>query len=226
VTTESTDHVGLRVPDSVPRGWRIAFSVRFPSLRLESTESSRIEEMATMQVARSFGDKSCIVAKGASMNKCLALLATLAVYSSIGAAQTSPLVGTWTLAAADIVKTDGTRTEDYGPRPRGLAVFTADGHYLVAIFRAERLKFASNDKSRGTPEEFKEASLGMSTHFGTYSVDVANGTIAFRITSASFPNWDDTTQVRQFTLIGDELTWRVPPRPDGSVPVSSFKRVR
>ena len=134
-------------------------------------------------------------------------------------------MGTWTLTAADVIKTDGTRTEDYGPRPRGLAVFTADGRYVVTIFRAERLKFASNDKLRGSPEESKDASLGMSTHFGTYTVDPAKGTITFHITSASFPNWDGTTQVRQFTLAADELTWRVPPRPDGAVPISSFKRV-
>jgi hypothetical protein len=135
-------------------------------------------------------------------------------------------VGTWTLTAADVIKTDGTRTEDYGPQPRGLAVFTADGHYVVTIFRAERLKFASNDRLRGSLDEYRDATLSMSTHFGTYSVDAAKGTITFRITSASFPNLDDTTQVRAFTLTGDQLTWRVAPRPDGSIPISSFTRVR
>jgi len=156
----------------------------------------------------------------------LATLAALALHPSIGMAQTSPLVGTWTLTAADVIRPDGTRTEDYGPHPRGQAVFTADGHYSVEIFRGDRLKFASNDRLRGTPEEYKDASLSMSTHFGTYSVDPVNGTITFRITSASFPNLDGATQVRPFTLTGDELTWRVPPRPDGSVPVSTFKRAR
>ena len=156
----------------------------------------------------------------------LMLLAAVALFPSIAAAQTSPLVGAWTLTAADVIKPDGTRTQDYGPNPHGLAFFTADGHYSVAIYGGYRLKFASNDKRRGTPEEYKDASLGMSAHFGTCAVDVVKGTITFKIDSASFPNWDGTTQVRQFTLTGDELTWRVPPRPDGWVPVSSFKRVR
>jgi polyisoprenoid-binding protein YceI len=105
-----------------------------------------------------------------------------------------------------------------------LAVFTADGHYMLEIFRAERMKFASNDKLRGAPEEYKDVSLAMSAHFGTYAVDDVKGTITFRITSASFPNWDGTTQVRQFTVDGEQLSWRVPPRPDGSVPVSRFTR--
>jgi hypothetical protein len=155
----------------------------------------------------------------------LALLAALILYPSTGIAQPSPIVGTWTLTAADVIKTDGTRTEDYGPQPRGLAVFTADGRYVVEIYRADRLKFASKDRLRGTPEEYKDASLSISTHFGTYTVDPAKGTITMHITSASFPNLDGTTQVRPFTLVGDQLTWRVPPRPDGSVPVSSFTRV-
>jgi hypothetical protein len=159
----------------------------------------------------------------------LALLAALALSPSIATAQTpqtSPLTGAWTLTAADVIKPDGTRTQDYGANPHGLAIFTADGHCSVAIYRSERLKFASNDKRQGTPEEYKDASLGMSTHFGICAVDTVKGTITFKIDSASFPNWDGTTQVRQFTLTGDELSWRVPPRPDGSVPVSSFKRVR
>jgi hypothetical protein len=163
------------------------------------------------------------------MNRYLVLLATVGVLiyaPSAGFAQSSSLIGTWTLTAADVIKTDGTRTEDYGPQPRGLAVFTPDGRYVVMIFRAERLKFASNDRLRGSLEEYRDAMLSMSTHFGTYSVDAAKGTITFRITSASFPNQDDTTQVRAFTLTGDQLTWRVAPRPDGSIPVSSFTRVK
>lgn len=160
------------------------------------------------------------------MNRLLVVVIALALYPSIGMAQPSSLVGTWTLTAADIIKTDGTRAEDYGPQPRGLAVFTGDGRYVVEIYRAERVKFASKDKLHGTPDEYKDASLAISTHFGTYTVDPATGTITFHITSASFPNLDGTTQVRPFTLAGDDLTWRVPPRPDGAVPVSSFRRVR
>jgi hypothetical protein len=63
-------------------------------------------------------------------------------------------------------------------------VFTADGRYVVEIYRAERTRFASNDRSRGTPEEYKDASLSISTHFGRYTVDQAKGTTTFAITSA------------------------------------------
>ena len=161
------------------------------------------------------------------VNTSLVLLAALALHPATATAQhTSPLVGTWTLTAADVIGPDGARTPDYGPHPRGQAIFTADGHYSVDVFRAERLQFASTDRLRGTAEEYRDATLSMSTHFGTYTVDPVKSTITLRIVSASFPNLDGSTQLRQYTLVGDALTWRNPPRPDGSVPLSSFERVR
>jgi len=106
-----------------------------------------------------------------------------------------------------------------------LVIFTADGYYSVQIYRAERKKFSSGDKLKGTPEEYKDASLGMSVHFGRYTVDEAKRTITFHIDRAGFPDWDDTTQVRAYELKGDELSWKVPPRPDGSVPITILRRI-
>jgi hypothetical protein len=96
---------------------------------------------------------------------------------------------------------------------------------LLEIFRSDRLRFASGDRAKGTPEEYKDAVLSASCHFGTYIVDFAKGTITFHIERASYPNWDETTRVSGFTLEGDQLTWRVSPRPDGSIPVSVFSRM-
>ena len=151
--------------------------------------------------------------------------------ASAGAATASgpggpALVGTWTLSAADDLKPDGSRVPAYGPNPQGLLTLGVDGRYAVQIFRADRVKFASGDKRRGTPDEYKDASLGMSVHFGRYSVDAAKGTITFQIDRASFPNWDGATQTRPFTLAGDELSWRVPATPDGTIPISVWHRAR
>jgi hypothetical protein len=141
-------------------------------------------------------------------------------------AQAPSIVGTWVLTAADKLLPDGTRVSDYGANPHGLVIFTADGHYSVQIYRADRLKFSSGDKLKGTPEEYKDASLGMSDHFGRYTLDPVKGAISFQIDRASFPNWDGVTQVRVYELKGDELSWKVPPRPDGSIPMTVLRRVR
>lgn len=139
--------------------------------------------------------------------------------------QSTLLTGSWRLTAADKILPDGSRVADFGNAPHGIAVFTADGHYVVEIFQADRMKFAAGDGAKVTQEEYKNAIESISCHFGTYTVDEAKGTITFHIDRASYANWDETTQVRNFTLEGDKLTWRVAPRPDGSIPVSAFTRI-
>jgi hypothetical protein len=156
----------------------------------------------------------------------LSLLALLFATPLLTIAQESSITGTWVLTGAEKLLPDGSRVADYGENPHGLVIFTTDGYYSVQIYRAERSKFASGDKLKGTPEEYKEASLTTSVHFGRYSVDPAKHTIAFHIDRSSFPNQDDTTQIRPYELKGDELSWKVPARPDGSIPITILRRVR
>jgi Lipocalin-like domain len=158
--------------------------------------------------------------------KYLSMLAVVLIGPLAASAQTSDIVGTWVLSKAEKLLPDGTRISDYGENPHGLIVFTADGYYSVQIYRADRLKFSSGDKLKGTPEEYKEASLTTSVHFGRYTMDSAKHTITFHIDRSSFPNQDDTTQVRPYEMTGDELSWKVAPRPDGSVPITILRRVR
>jgi hypothetical protein len=159
------------------------------------------------------------------MIKRLSLLAALLAVCVSAMAEDSSIVGTWVLTGADKLLPDGKRVPDYGPNPHGLVIFTADGYYSVQIYRAERLKFSSGDKFKGTPEEYKEASLSTSVHYGRYSVDPVKHAITFKIDRSSVPNLDDTTAVRPFELKGDELSWRVAPRQDGSVPITILRRV-
>ena len=137
----------------------------------------------------------------------------------------NPFVGTWKLIAADKILPDGTRVPDYGTQPHGLAIFTADGHFMVEVFRDVRVKFASNDRAKGTPEEYKDASLSASCSFGTYSIDPASSKVTMKIDRATFPNNDETTQVRAYELKGDTLSWKVPARPDGSSPITVLRRI-
>jgi hypothetical protein len=142
--------------------------------------------------------------------------------------QTSPLAGTWVLTGAPEIRPDGTTGFPYGTDPKGLLVVDATGRYSLQIFRADRARFASSDKRQGTPEEYRSASLGMSSHFGRCFIDSASGRLIFRIEHASFPNWDGTEQKREYQLAGDELTYRVPASAtgNGTIAVSSWRRVR
>jgi hypothetical protein len=95
--------------------------------------------------------------------------------ASRAAAQQPPLkdqlVGTWTLVLVDNVQSDGSRIQLYGPNPQGILFFDGAGHYALEILRSGRPRFAANDKSKGTPEEYQAAVQGTNSHFGTYAVE-------------------------------------------------------
>src|SRR5258708_33948651 len=103
--------------------------------------------------------------------------ALLMIGASAAANETQPLSleGTWIMTSAYEILADGTRTTNYGERPHGLMMVDKVGHYSIQIFRPNRPKFASGDKRRGTPEEYREAVLGASTNTGRVGVDQVKG---------------------------------------------------
>jgi len=137
----------------------------------------------------------------------------------------SPLAGTWTLVAADVLRPDGVRAHDYGEAPKGLLIIDAQGRYSLQIFDTLRPKYASGDRSTGTAEEYKANALGISTHFGTITLDTLAHDMVLHVDAASFPNQDGGDQKRHYDLKGDELSYRVAPRQDGSIPISVWRRL-
>ena len=102
------------------------------------------------------------------------------------------IVGSWQLLIIDGVKADGTHVPIYGPNPKGLAIFTADGRYSQQIMRDVRPKFESNNRIAGTAEENKAAVEGAISHFSKYTVNESDRTLSLQIEGSSFPNWDNT----------------------------------
>ena len=153
----------------------------------------------------------------------LALAATLLTTAAMAAEPS--LAGTWTLTAADRLKPDGTRARDYGQHPKGRLIIDAKGRYSLQIFDGDRPRIASGDKAKATPEELAGAVIGSSTHYGAVAVDAAAHVLVFRIEGASFANWEGTEQRRKYALTADSLSYQVPtPRPDGSIPISEWRR--
>jgi hypothetical protein len=160
------------------------------------------------------------------MRKTIAGLALAVVTTSAAQAADSPLAGTWTLMAADRITPSGAREHDYGAAPKGRLIVDAAGRYSLQIYKSERTGFASGDKRRGTAEEYADAALGSSTHYGTIAIVTAAHQLVFKIEGASFKNWEGTTQRRAYALKGDMLSYRVPTAPDGNTPISEWKRER
>jgi hypothetical protein len=114
------------------------------------------------------------------------------------------IVGTWTVVSA-VNEVDGKKVGDlYGLNPQGQFIFTLDGHFSIFIVRPGRPKFASNNRTAGTPEENKEAMAGFISEFGTYTIK-SDGSVTLHIVACSFPNWDATNQERRVRITGDEM---------------------
>lgn len=126
------------------------------------------------------------------------------------------LIGTWTLFLVDNINPDGKRTQPYGENPQGILIFDEDGNYSLQILGADRAKFVSGDKTKGTLDENKSLVLGSNSHFGKFSINASENTITFQILHAFFPNWEGTEQKRTFTLTDKEFKYTVPTTTNGA----------
>jgi hypothetical protein len=141
----------------------------------------------------------------------------LALFSSIAVAQSpKDLVGTWTIVSA----------EAFGPSPKGLLIFDANGRYSLMLMRADLPKYGSNNRAQGTSEEYKAIGAGTISYFGTYSVSGPD--LILRIEHSSFPNWTGTEQKRtNLSLTGDELKYtNTAPSVGGPPAVLVWRRVK
>ena len=121
----------------------------------------------------------------------------LALSAGIAAAQSAKdLVGSWTIVSVDA----------YGPNPKGSLIFEANGRYSVQLMRSDLPKYAGNNRTQGTPAEYKATVEGSISYFGTYSVSGTD--LILHVEGSTFPNWTGTDQKRiNLSVTGDELKY-------------------
>ena len=155
----------------------------------------------------------------------LALLPTSAVSQQKSLKE--QLVGTWTFVSAIDVHKDGTRTDRWGPNPKGVLMFDGNGRYALMIMRSDLPKFAANTSDQGTADESKAVLKGLIVHFGTYSVNEADKTVTTRIEGSSFPNLSGMEQKRIISsLTTDELKYTNPATATGTTAEAIRKRAK
>jgi len=141
------------------------------------------------------------------------VVAALALALSASAAASQPttslrdgIVGSWNFVVAEVTAPDGKKSFPFGETPKGVLIFTADGHFAQIHVAGDVPKIASNNRLTGTPEEYAEIMRRSLSVFGTYAVDEANRTVTYNIVSASFPNWQGQAQTRAIDkLTSDEF---------------------
>jgi hypothetical protein len=105
------------------------------------------------------------------------------------------LVGTWDFIVAEVKAPDGKISYPFGKSPKGILIFTPDGRF-AQVHVGDVPKIASNNRLKGTPEEYAAIMRGSLSVFGTYTVDEAKKTVTYKIVSSTFPNWEGEAQTR------------------------------
>jgi hypothetical protein len=134
-----------------------------------------------------------------------ASIAALGPLSGMAHAQTAKdLVGTWQVVTNVNTATDGKKTDALGPNPKGMAIFSADGHYMITVLRNDLPKIASNNRLQTTVDEDAAIAHGSIASYGTYSI--ANKVVTLVIDQSSYPNWRGTEAKRDIlSFNGDEM---------------------
>jgi Lipocalin-like domain len=138
------------------------------------------------------------------------------------------LVGTWTLVSWEQAQKDGTKQQDFGANPKGIASFDRNGRFFVMFARPDLPKIASTDRTKETPQEAQAINVGSIAYFGTYTVDEPSKALVFKIEASTFPNQVGAQQQRIITsLTPDELKYTNMTVIGGGSPIeTAFKRAK
>lgn len=103
-----------------------------------------------------------------------------------------------------------------GEDPKGLLIYTADGHMSGQIMRPGRANFAGGTLPSGSDAEIREAKLGYIAYFGEYTVDESMHTVTHKVIGSWYPNFVRSYQLRHYEFKGPgKLLLRTPPRSSG-----------
>jgi len=138
------------------------------------------------------------------------------------------IVGTWNFIVAEVTAPDAKKSFPFGETPKGILIFTPDGHFSQIHVASDVPKIASGNRLTGTPEEYSAIMRRSLSVFGTYTVDEAKKTVTFMIVSSTFPNWEGEAQERKIDkLTADEFVNTNPNVAGGRGSASNFyKRVK
>jgi len=137
------------------------------------------------------------------------------------------LVGTWLQVSIDGTFPDGTKRQLFGPDPKGIVIYTADGYFSLMQSRADLTKLASSNRATATPEEAKAVVAGSIAYFGKYSVDEASKVVSVDIQGSTFANQIGSTSDNKriiTSLTANELTLTNPGSASGLKLELVFKR--
>ena len=137
------------------------------------------------------------------------------------------ILGAWTLVSVEGVRDDGTKSEPFGPKPKGIIIFSPGGYFSLFQSRADVPKLAANDREKATREEARAVVAAPIAYYGTYSVNEADKALSVRLEASTYANLVGGEQKRVITsLTTDELKFTNPRTPAGVTLHTTWKRAQ
>jgi hypothetical protein len=137
------------------------------------------------------------------------------------------ILGAWSLVSVESVRDDGVKSEPFGTNPKGVIIFSPEGHFSLFQSRSEVPKLASNDRAKATPDEATAVMAAAIAYYGTYSLNEADKTITVRLEGSTFANLLGGEQKRLITaLTADELAFTNPRTPAGLTLHTRWRRAK
>ena len=136
------------------------------------------------------------------------------------------LVGTWTLVSVVNIRPDGTKFDPTDGKALGLMMYDGNSNFSFLNIRSDIPKLASNNRQKGTPDEYKAVAEGVLSYFGRYSIDEAGKLLIQHVVSSSFPNFNGSDRKWTTTISGEELTLASQAAAAGGSNELKWKRVK
>jgi hypothetical protein len=138
------------------------------------------------------------------------------------------ILGAWTLVAVTGERSDGSKFEPFGANPKGIIIFTSDGHFSLFQSNAEVPRIASNDRGKATPEEATAVIRASIAYYGAYSMNEDEKMLSVRLDGSTFANLiGGPEQKRIITLLtAEELRFTNPRTPAGVTLQTVWKRAK
>jgi len=136
------------------------------------------------------------------------------------------LVGTWTLVSVVNIRPDGTKFDPTDGKALGLMMYDGNSNFSFLNIRSDIPKLASNNRQKGTTDEYKAVAEGVLSYFGRYSIDEAGKFLIQHVVSSSFPNFNGADRKWSITISSEELTLASQAAAAGGSNELKWKRVK
>src|SRR5829696_6742431 len=131
---------------------------------------------------------TAIMNRRRALGLCAIAVATIALFPIGSVAQgkslKDQLIGTWIYVSSTAKRDDGSNVQQ--PSSQGAVTYTSDGRFHFILTRTDLPKYASNDRTRPSPEEAIAIAAGTLAYNGTYMVDENTKNIHANIEISTF----------------------------------------